>query len=573
MSYSFAAEQLETGLYLAGADTTDTANEIKLVAVHADPADPTSPVVGYEGYVGGDATSDPAFTVSIDSGSGEVTVTLLEALEHRDDGGPEGSTTHDDSLNLNDVGLKVVQTVTDKDGDYDSATSANALSITFKDDGPDAHNDLDGLIIDQYGAGSTTGNVLLNDSMGSDGPIPSSVTSVKFAGVTYSVSAGGTQIQGEYGLLTVYSNGDYIYEYNDEAVRTPISIIPGDTSGATLTAFDANTPYLSGGDLDLNAIPDSTVEIHGGGGSNKQGFGVGSPGTIDLGDDLVVKLSEAVLGTFTFEIGQYNKNQSDLSDMNWKVFDAEGGLVDSGTFADIGGTQTANGTYTGAPITFDEPVSYVVFSMSDDSGQGYTVTNLYYEYLDYPTGIDDFVYSVMDGDGDTSSAHLFLTSDSFVEGDSSANELSGGAGDDIVIGYDGDDDLYGDIGDDILVGGGGHDDMTGGEGRDTFLYSNSDLDSGQDQILDFQYGVDGDEIDLSDLFEGKNPQELVDNGHITIDDSDVDLGILHVNVDQDGVPGGSDFVNIELHLDSGVLDSGSDVVDTILNNNIKTEIP
>ncbi|HDO8159181.1 TPA: hypothetical protein P5L37_003044, partial [Legionella pneumophila] len=44
---------------------------------------------------------------------------------------------HDDALSLGGAaGIRVVQTVTDADGDTDAATSANALNITFEDDGP-----------------------------------------------------------------------------------------------------------------------------------------------------------------------------------------------------------------------------------------------------------------------------------------------------------------------------------------------------------------------------------------------------------------------------------------------------
>ncbi len=136
VAYSLTATNAGTGLYLAGADTTVEANEIKLVAVHADPLDDTSPIVGYDGYVNGDTTGVKAFSIEIDAETGAVEVTLLAALEHETDGSSEAD--HDDSLTLDASGIKVVQTVTDGDGDSDSATSESALSITFKDDGPNA---------------------------------------------------------------------------------------------------------------------------------------------------------------------------------------------------------------------------------------------------------------------------------------------------------------------------------------------------------------------------------------------------------------------------------------------------
>ncbi|HIE39866.1 MAG TPA: hypothetical protein EYP76_00345, partial [Thiomicrorhabdus sp.] len=89
---------------------------------------------GYEGRAGG-AGGTLAFTVSINSATGETTVTQNAALDHPVSGST--ATDHDDVLTLNSH-IKVVQTITDGDGDTATATSTNALDITFKDDGPTA---------------------------------------------------------------------------------------------------------------------------------------------------------------------------------------------------------------------------------------------------------------------------------------------------------------------------------------------------------------------------------------------------------------------------------------------------
>jgi Ca2+-binding RTX toxin-like protein len=324
--------------------------------------------------------------------------------------------------------------------------------------------------------------------------------------------------------------------------------------------------------LNLSAVPDAAPSIHGGGGAGKQGFGVSSRSdTLDFGEDLVVRLPEAVLGEFTFQIGQYNENQSDLGDMTWKVFGADGHLIDSGTFADLGGEPTANGTYTGAPITFEEEVTYIVFGMTDSTGQGYTVANLSYVHQDYPTGLDDFVYTVVDGDGDASSAHLYITTDAFLEGDAGANSLTGGDGEDILFGNAGIDNLSGGAGDDILVGGPGSDIMTGGAGSDTFKYGLDDLDGSTDHITDFEVGSGGDKIDLTDLFGGlgKTAAQLQASGNLDIELTS-DPSVLNLVIDKGGVPGGTDQVSIELHLTAP---GDTDTIDTILTHNIKTEMP
>ncbi|WP_161433173.1 DUF5801 repeats-in-toxin domain-containing protein, partial [Halomonas alimentaria] len=77
MSYTLAASSAATGLYLAGADTSEANNEIQLVA----DTDADGNVTGYTGYVGGDDSTDPVFSVEVAS-DGEITVTQYQALEH-----------------------------------------------------------------------------------------------------------------------------------------------------------------------------------------------------------------------------------------------------------------------------------------------------------------------------------------------------------------------------------------------------------------------------------------------------------------------------------------------------------
>ncbi|BCZ96418.1 hypothetical protein LEG80045_06740 [Legionella pneumophila] len=126
VAYSLSgADGAGTGLWLTG--QSGAANEIRLVKVSD---------TEYEGRVGG-AAGTLAFEVTIDSNTGEVTVTQFATLEHTTDG--SSAAAHDDALSLGGAaGIRVVQTVTDADGDTDAATSANALNITFEDDGPKA---------------------------------------------------------------------------------------------------------------------------------------------------------------------------------------------------------------------------------------------------------------------------------------------------------------------------------------------------------------------------------------------------------------------------------------------------
>jgi Ca2+-binding RTX toxin-like protein len=91
-----------------------------------------------------------------------------------------------------------------------------------------------------------------------------------------------------------------------------------------------------------------------------------------------------------------------------------------------------------------------------------------------------------------------------------SDTLSGGNGDDVLLGLAGNDTLNGKGGGDALYGGSGNDKITGGlgadslfgeAGKDTFIYASvadSRAGSGIDTIYDFS-GKGGDRIDLSSI--------------------------------------------------------------------------
>jgi Ca2+-binding RTX toxin-like protein len=73
-----------------------------------------------------------------------------------------------------------------------------------------------------------------------------------------------------------------------------------------------------------------------------------------------------------------------------------------------------------------------------------------------------------------------------------ADSVSGGAGDDVLFGEDGNDTMQGGEGDDQLWGGNGADNMTGGGGADVFGYESAVQSQGvnTDTITDFVSGAD-----------------------------------------------------------------------------------
>ncbi len=185
-----ATDGAATGLYLTGADTNVTTNQIKLVAV----------TNGYEGWTNGDRTSGTqAFTISIDPDTGEVTVTQHATLEHTTDGST--ASDHDDSLSLSTAAaIKVVQTVTDGDGDTDSATSEAALAISFKDDGPAAIDPATAFVANVTTAlGSVTAIPLdidsnIDDNVGADQTGSLTFTNISATGTDSGKSTGGATI-------------------------------------------------------------------------------------------------------------------------------------------------------------------------------------------------------------------------------------------------------------------------------------------------------------------------------------------------------------------------------------------
>ncbi|MCG7507752.1 DUF5801 repeats-in-toxin domain-containing protein, partial [Mesorhizobium retamae] len=139
-----------TGLYLTNAAHT-WGNEILLV-------DKGGGLI--EGRVGG-GNGMLAFTIQINPANGNVTLTQLQSLDH-----PTGGSSYDEALYLANGTLKAVYTVTDGDGDVDTAKvdlGGTKGVIAFEDDGPTAALALKGgasIVVDEslgQNAGETEG--------------------------------------------------------------------------------------------------------------------------------------------------------------------------------------------------------------------------------------------------------------------------------------------------------------------------------------------------------------------------------------------------------------------------------
>ncbi|MGJ8521425.1 Serralysin [Carnimonas sp. R-84981] len=118
----------------------------------------------------------------------------------------------------------------------------------------------------------------------------------------------------------------------------------------------------------------------------------------------------------------------------------------------------------------------------------------------------------------------------------------GGSGNDLIIGNDLDNELSGGAGNDILYGGAGADTLTGGSGADTFVYldAGDSTASATDLITDFTSGEDV--IDLTGVAEALGGLSFADDFSGQVGDTAVaydegqNLSELGIDTDGSGTP-------------------------------------
>lgn len=126
------------------------------------------------------------------------------------------------------------------------------------------------------------------------------------------------------------------------------------------------------------------------------------------------------------------------------------------------------------------------------------------------------------------------------------------------------DILRGESGDDVLYGGYGDDTLTGGSGMDTFLFKA--LDFSIDTITDFETGLEGDNLNLTDLLVGYDAVTSAIADFVQLTDQGGDT-VVAVNADGTG----NDYVEIAV-IQGGVGGAGAqDLLDDgnlVVNNSI-----
>jgi Ca2+-binding RTX toxin-like protein len=127
-------------------------------------------------------------------------------------------------------------------------------------------------------------------------------------------------------------------------------------------------------------------------------------------------------------------------------------------------------------------------------------------------------------------------------------------GNDLLDGGAGDDILYGEAGDDLLIVGEGLDQIYGGSGSDVIQFTVAD--GLIDQIKDFETGVGGDVIDLSEVLSfGDTVGDLIEDFVSLVQDG-VDTKVY---IDADGAANGQSFAALAI-IEDGVSDTLADLV-------------
>ncbi|MFM5173807.1 DUF5801 repeats-in-toxin domain-containing protein [Aeromonas veronii] len=478
-----------TGLWLAG--QSGSASEIKLVAV----------ANGYEGWTGGSTSGTKAFSVLMD-GNGKVTVTQYAALEHGVDG--SSASDHDDSVSLAAAAaIKVVQTVTDRDGDSMTATSASGLNIAFKDDGPSAVADTitsgtNGtvnlvLVLDSSGSIGDTNMQVIKDAvtnlMNSYGNSLVKVMLVDFAGSATVKSVGSqvwlTKDQATGQLTTISSGGSTDYDDALQAVQ--------DNYGTPPSADNTFVFFISDG------VPSSTDD---------------AINTAERNEWTNFLTQKGIDGAYAVGIGSTSVLDADLQSVAWSpsgahnsnvvVINTAGQL--SGTLTNltqvIDGNVTANDSagadgfatpklvsveYNGTTYTFNNSNTSFSIALGTNKGTLYIENDGDYRFTPPSGGAEgapvEITYKIKDGDGDTSSAKLTIINPVLVVG-SNANDTGSGAStaiDDHVrpnplLAPDVDGAIVGGVGADVLIGDVGG--VTSGSYNLTFMIDMSGSISG-----------------------------------------------------------------------------------------------
>jgi len=402
-------------------------------------------VVGRAGDNATDAETGPvAFAIGIDGIS--VEIAQYAALTH------SNTSSHDDAVGLDQL-VYVSVTTTDSDGDTAVATSGDALSISFEDDGPDAVDDSAQLL-----QGQTDFNIVFVldfSSSISNAELDTMLNAVELAGQAFFDGAGDVQIHLVPFASTAISAGpftDFTSFVNQLEAWNP-------ADGGT-RPFDRGTDFTAGIEETLDVYTplagyNNQVFFLSDGNPNQQlgtgGHSLADPTRVEwnsfvtnnditvqtigignnLTEDRLQDLDEAdgdntVLNVATFDdLVDALVNLANVETVSGNALLGDDGVVGGGdddSFGEDGGRILSIQVGT-VLYTYDATAGEITNDGGDptQSGSSLTVTTPEGRTLEFDfatgawayssngttgTGVEAFEYTLIDNDGDTSSATL-----------------------------------------------------------------------------------------------------------------------------------------------------------------------
>ena len=549
------------------------------------------------------------FTISVDSDTGVVTFTQLENVWHSNTGDDDDTST----LNVDEGegqvpnSLKITQTVTDADGDTDSAAIDLGDGVfKIEDDGPTVSIG-DTFVYNADGSSNTgtqsfdfgtdgqvsTGALLLTATAG----LPAGFNLVQMPDPNTWRAVLGTEAADSDPTTDLFvvvmdpSQGTYTFTLLNEEPPVPVQV-DIDSGVSTGTWRDINGNVITSGDVYSSVIEPSGNNIFRITASGTDNDGAAEisvkNATIGVGgdDDLqsqfgdVFHLSfenttgqKATFTTISMTLQHFDHDKEDFEitvtgtnaignplSATYSVGDPGvtiGGAdplfsdsnivtIDVSGFGSISQISTANIDGVFKVVDFD-----VNFTVSQNVGD--------YSY--------DFLATATDGDLDTAQAAFTVT---VLAGTAGNDNLTTGSFDDTVSGGAGNDTISTGAGNDILIGGDGSDVLTGGAGGDTFKWNATDGDTANvpvDEATDFDTvagALGGDKLDLSELLQSPDGFVGVDltaylkvtsNGTTTVIKVMSDGGELDQTIEVNGdLTGGLNQVTHQAEIIQSLLD-------------------
>ena len=385
-------------------------------------------------------------------------------------------------------------------------------------------SDLDAALKGTSFFGTAYGNVITGENGGFgaadnlSNDMDNTVVKVSFGGTEYVVDpVTGASIDGDFGTLQINADGSYTYKLNASGLSTgethSLSPVSADANGTqeSITKDGITISVANSGDFDIKWV------------STADGNGLGIDNLNSSDSTKVWPQGEAFDVSFADKASNVEITIAELGDNNDDGYHGVDYIVTLADGSTVNGEQQfvpseiVDGYFTfeldaadyGQQITGVE-----LFSTNAGSykGASFLLNNIEYTTETTSNPKDVFEYTLMDADGDTSTAYLKLQG-------TFTPVIAGTTGDDLMVGTTGEDILFGDT------------------GADVFLFDNL---GAVDTVLDFDMS-EGDQLDLSALISDYDPLQDSINDFVFATESH---GSTTISVDVSGSGNAADAIAV-----------------------------